>query len=140
MNPYQAYKRNEPSTGWTRIDILLALYDGALERLDKAEVAIKSGSTSTAITLLARTQLIVSELAAGVRLEGNEVTGSNILHLYEFVTDVLRKPDLKAIASARRILTTLREGFVAIQSEANELERSGQLPSADRLQMVHATA
>jgi flagellin-specific chaperone FliS len=140
MNPYLAYKRNEPSTGWTRIDILLALYDGALERLDKAEAALRSGSRAAAIPLLARTQLIVSELAAGVRLEGNEQAGTNILQLYEFVTHQLRQPELTAIANARRILQTLREGFAGIQAEANELERTGRLPPADRLQMVHTTA
>lgn len=140
MNPYLNYKRNEPSTTWTRIDLLLALYDGALERLDKAEAAIKTGNHSAAVPLLARVQLIVAELAAGVRLEVNPAAGANILHLYEFITHQLRSPRVEAIASARKVLRTLREGFEGIRAEANELERTGQLPSADRLQMVLATA
>lgn len=140
MNPYLNYKRNEPSTGWTRIDLLLALYDGALERLDKAEVALRTGNRLTAVPQLARTQLIVAELVAGVRLEGNEEAGTSILHLYEFVTHQLRQPRIEGIVNARKVLRTLREGFEGIRAEANELERTGQFPSADRLQMVHATA
>lgn len=140
MNPYLNYRRNEPSTGWTRIDLLLALYDGALERLDRAEAAIRAGTVSAAIPLLARVQLIVTELAAGVRPEVNPAVATNILHLYEFVAHQLREPQLDRIASARKILRTLREGFEGVRAEANELERTGQFPSADRLQMVHATA
>lgn len=140
MNPYLNYRRNEPSTGWTRIDLLLALYDGALERLDRAEAAIRAGAVSAAIPLLARVQLIVTELAAGVRPEVNPEVARNILHLYEFVAHQLCEPRLDRIASARKILRTLREGFEGVRAEANELERTGQFPSADRLQMVHATA
>jgi flagellin-specific chaperone FliS len=140
MKPYLNYRRNEPSTGWTRIDLLLALYDGALERLDKAEAALRAGNETAAVPLLVRVQLIVAELSAGVRLDVNPEAGTNMLRLYEFVANELRKPRQEGIANARKILRTLREGFEGIRAEANELERTGRLPSADRLQMVHATA
>ena len=69
MLAYQKYRQDEP-TGWTRIDLLLALYDKALERLDRAEQALRANDTATALPQLAKTQLIVTELAAGVRVEG----------------------------------------------------------------------
>ena len=140
MNPYLAYRRQEETTGWSRIELLMALYDKALERLDRAAAALKAGDQATAIPQIAKTQLIVSELAAGVRLDGNEENGANILRLYEFVTNELRQPRIEGIANARKILATLREGFEVIRAEANELERSGRLPTAERLRMVHATA
>jgi flagellar biosynthetic protein FliS len=140
MKPYAKYQRTEPSTGWTRIELLLALYDGALERLDRAEAALKAGNTNAATGLLSRIQLIVSELAAGVVLEGNEEAGTNMLRLYEYVTHELRSPRVEGIANARKVLRTLREGFEAIRGEANELERSGKLAPAEKLQMVHTTA
>ena len=128
------------ASGWTRIDLLLALYDGALERLDKAEVALRDGNVSDALPLLTRVQLIVSAMASGVRPDVNEEMATNMLRLYEYVSHELSQPRVEGIVNARKILRTLREGFEAIRDEANDLERSGRLPTADRLQMVLATA
>lgn len=140
MNPYLAYRRPEPSSGWTRIDLLLALYDGAIERLDKAEAALARGDRPAALTLLAKTQLIVAGMATGVRAEVDPDGCANVLRLYEFVVRELVKATAEAVRDARKILCTLREGFQAIRAEAVEMERSGRLQSAERLQLVHATA
>lgn len=140
MNPYQKYRRQEETTGWTRMDLLLALYDKALERLDRAEAALRSGDEPTAITQMAKTQLIVTELAAGVRVEVNPEVNTNMLRLYEHVVTELSKPQLKGIENARKILRTLREGFEGVRAEANEMERTGKVPSMNQLQIVHTTA
>lgn len=140
MNPYLAYRRMEENTGWTRIDMLLSLYDGAIDRLDKGAQAVRDGNDPAAVSYLAKTQLILSELAAGVRMTGNEELGGNLLRLYEFAAHQLRQPRLDGIATARGVLVTLREGFEAIRTEANNLERSGKLPTVEQTQMVHATA
>jgi flagellin-specific chaperone FliS len=140
MNPYRSYKQYEPASGWTRIDLLLALYDKALERLDKAEGSLLAGEPSVAVPQLAKTQHIVVELAAGVRVEVNPEANTNMLRLYDYVVAELSHASLEGIANARKILRTLREGFEAIRAEANELERTGRLESADRAQMILATA
>jgi flagellar protein FliS len=59
-----------------------------------------------------------------------------MLRLYEFVVHELKTPRLESVRNARKILTTLREGFEGVRDEANRLERSGQLVAADRMQMV----
>lgn len=140
MLAYRTYQAAEPTSGWTRIELLLALYDKALERLDTALRALDAGDTSAAVSQMAKTQLIVSELAAGVRVEVNPEANTNMLRLYEYVTHELTKPDPRHIGNARKVLATLREGFEAIRAEANELERSGQLAKADNLQIVLTTA
>ena len=140
MNPYQKYDRSEPSIGWTRIETLLALYDGAIARLNKAAMALSNGDVPVATPYLAKVQLIVSTLAAGVRVEFDEEMGTNMLRLYEYVVHELRTPRLENVASAKKILTILREGFENIREEANDLERSGELVAADRLQMLLETA
>ena len=139
LNAYQKYRKDEP-TGWTRIDLLLALYDKALERLDRAEAALRAGDPETALPQLAKTQLIVTELAAGVRVDVNPEANTNMLRLYEYAAHELARATPEAIDNARKVLRTLREGFEAVRAEANELERTGRLPSADQIQMVHATA
>ena len=141
MKRYAAYRRTEePQPTWTRIEMILALYDGALTRLDKAEVALQAGETTTAVGLIARTQLIVSALASGVREDINPEQATNILRLYEYAVYELREPRLAGIANARKVLRTLREGFEAIRDEANELERSGKIPSAEGGRLVQAMA
>jgi flagellin-specific chaperone FliS len=140
MNPYRAYRKPEPSTGWTRMDTLLALYDGALDRLNRAEAALRAGQELAALPLLAKAQLIVVELASGVRTEVNPEAGTNMLRLYEYVAHELRRPKLEGVQNARKVLLTLRDGFEAVRDEANQLERSGQLPAAEQLQLVAATA
>lgn len=136
MNPYQKYAQQQPVAGLSRIDLLLALYDGALARLGKAEMALTNGDVPVATPYLSKTQLIVTELAAGVRLDVDEQMGTNMLRLYEFVVHELKTPRLENVRNARKILTTLREGFEGIRDEANRLERGGQLVAADRMQMV----
>jgi flagellar secretion chaperone FliS len=140
MTGYRAYKPTEPTAGFTRIDLLLALYDKALERMDTAADALDRNDPATAIPQLSKTQLIVNELAAGVRVEVNPESNTNLLRLYEFVSHELAKATVPAIRGAQKLLRTLREGFEAVRAEANELERSGQLAKADQLQMVLTTA
>jgi flagellar secretion chaperone FliS len=140
MNPYKLQSQKQHVAGLSRIDLLLALYDGALTRLIKAEMALSNGDIPVATPYLSKAQLIVSELAAGVRVEVDEEMGTNMLRLYEFIVNELRTPKLKNVENAKRVLSILREGFVAIQDEANELERSGQLVNVDRLHMLLETA
>lgn len=140
MNPYLAYRKQEQTTGWTRIDFLLALYDKALERLDRAEAALRGRDPAEATSQLVKTQLILTALVSGVRPEVNESQGTNILSLYEYVSNELRRPRVTGIENARKILRTLREGFESVREEANRLERTGQLPTAEQLRIVHATA
>lgn len=140
MNPYQMHAQKQHVAGMSRIDLLLALYDGALARLDKAEMALSNGDVPIATPYLCKAQLIVSELAAGVRVDVSEEMGVNMLRLYEYVVNELRTPRMKNVTNAKKILGILREGFVSIQQEANELERSGQLVTAERLHMLLESA
>jgi flagellin-specific chaperone FliS len=140
MNAYRAYRKPDQSTGSTRIDLLLALYDKALLRLDQAETALQGGDTATAVPLIAKAQLAVTTLAGGVRAGASNELAVNMLRLYEFVVRELTEPKLDKIESARKVLKTLRQGFEAIRGEANALERSGRLPSGDQLHLIHATA
>lgn len=122
------------------MDLLIALYDKAIERLDKAEIALRAGDKLTAVPLLAKTQLIVAELAAGVRIDVNPENGTNMLRLYEYVTTQMSLVTVDSIQNSRKVMQTLRDGFESVRAEANELERTGRLPSAGRVQMVLTTA
>lgn len=139
MNPYLT-NRTPPAAPMARIDLLLALYDGALERLAKAQTCLRANDKGSAFPLINRVQLIVSELAAGVRLDVDEEMGTNYLRLYEFVVHRLKELRLPNVADAIKLLTTMREGFAAVRDEAVAMERRGDLPTADRLMTLCATA
>ena len=133
---YRGYRQNESDGGWTRIDLLLALYDNALERLDRAEGSFHAGESGAVVAQLVKTQNVLMALAAGVCVEVSPETNTNLLRLYEYMVTELTRPSLVAIANVRRIMSTLREGFEAVRVEANEMERTGQLASAERAQAV----
>ena len=65
MNPYRTYKE-ATTTESTRIDMLLSLFDRAIERLEAALTALREKQISTATKLLLRVQLLVRGLSAGV--------------------------------------------------------------------------
>jgi flagellar secretion chaperone FliS len=140
MNPYARYPQAEPLAGMSRIDLLLTLYDAALARLDKAMMALTNGDIPVATPYMAKAQLMVAELSAGVRTDVDEQMGVNMLRLYEYVANELRTPRLVNVQNAKKVLTTLREGFEGVRDQANQLERSGQLVAAGRMQMLLETA
>ncbi|VTT97932.1 hypothetical protein, partial : : FliS [Gemmataceae bacterium] len=139
MNPYLAYKKPEPTADWTRIDLLLALYDKALDRLDGADAALRAGDTAGATGALIKVQLILNALASGVDVDVAPERGTNTLRLYEYAANELRTPRAEGITNARNVLRTLRQGFEAVRAEANELERKGVIPPAEQAHLVRAT-
>jgi flagellin-specific chaperone FliS len=130
MNPLKAYAQQTRAHA-SRIDLLLALYDGAIERLEKAIVALRLGDELTALPLLARVQAIVMELAAGVNIDAGDPNSPNLLRLYEYFAHGLATRELPRLESVVKAMATLREGFRAIRAEAAALERGGEIPSLD---------
>jgi flagellar secretion chaperone FliS len=141
MNPYLAYRQTQlHALPWTRIDLLLALYDKAVERITAAEEALRAGDRPRALPLISKAQLIVLELAAGVRTDVDAATGTDMLRLYEFAAHELAAAGIDNLRSALRVLTTLREGFRTIRDEAVTLERTGRIPAAGELAMLATEA
>lgn len=138
MSPMKAYKQQQQPTSWPRIDLLLALYEGAIERLNKALPLLRAGDETAARHYLARVQGIVLELAAGINLEVNDPASVNLLRLYEFFVHATAGTDPKQLEAVLRSLTTLRDGFREIRRDAVELERTGAIPACDSPRMMVA--
>ena len=137
MNPYSAYSQQQ-TTGWTRIDLVLALYNGAIERLTKARAELERGNTRAATSLLVKAQLIVAEMAAGVDLRYGEIP-CNLLRLYAFVVERISLCKIEDIDAALRVLNTLREGMHGIREEAVQLERDGKIPPVNNVGSLQLT-
>lgn len=137
MNPYRAYQQ-QAYAAWTRIDMLLALYDGAIEKLREAEAALKRRDLAAAKPLLGKARLILAGMISAVDASQGDMA-RQFLRLYEFVNHSLQQGRLKDIEGSLKVLETLREGLQEVRPQAVEMERSGQLPSADALPRVELT-
>ena len=126
MNPYSTYMQQQ-TVGWTRIDLLLALYNGAIERLTKAREELERGDALAATSLLVRAQLIVAELAAGIDLRHGELP-RNLLRLYTFAAQRIQLGKTENIDEVLRILNILREGMQGIRGEAYSSNGTARFP------------
>ncbi|WP_437227807.1 hypothetical protein SH661x_000565 [Planctomicrobium sp. SH661] len=138
MTPQQAYRRNAQS-GWTRIEMLLAIYDATIAALDAGiDVLNQNRHDAYPAIRLRATQLFIL-LISGVDPEVSEV-GVNIRSLCIFCLDQIETRDPAAWSDARNILATVREGFQRIREEGIQLEAQGaipQLPQASTQTLLH---
>lgn len=136
MNPLGAYQR-QTTPAWTRIDMLLALFDGAVERTEQAIAAAGSADEIKKRRLRARARLAVLGLWSGVISDGSELA-TNLVNLYRFAANALAGDDVEQMRAALGVLQTLRQGFLGVRTEAVELEQSGAIPPVDAVCAVHA--
>lgn len=138
MNPYaKNQQQNTPS--WTRIDMLLALFDGAVERCEQALAALEQQNHAAAQKRLLKARLIVMGLMSGVVADGDPVT-TTILQLYEYCLHSLTQGGIEDVRGARKVLGILREGFLKVRAEVNALERSGAIPPINTTSTLQALA
>lgn len=122
MRGYEAYQQQTPS--WTRIEMLIAAYDGVVSRLTKANELIVGGDEQAAQPLLVRAQRIITELYAGLDLKYGEIP-ENIRKIYLFALSRIGLGDELDLDAAINVITTIRAALYDIRDEAIELERNG---------------
>jgi flagellin-specific chaperone FliS len=137
MNPYRAYQQQAYSA-WLRIDMLLALYDGAISKFEAARMALSKKDAAGARKHLEEARLVLAGLVSAVD-PGQGEMAAQFLRLYEFVHHAIGVGDAPSVEGALRVLRSLREGLEAIRPEAAELERSGQVPPAGAQPSVQMT-
>ncbi len=138
MNPYATYKQ-QATPSWTRIDMLLALFDGGVERCEQALAALERNDQRAAKNLLVKARLIVMGLASGVVPDGDPVT-TTFLRLYEYAQHALGQGSIGDVRGALNVLRILREGFQKIRPEAVDLERRGLIPPINTPSSLRALA
>lgn len=119
--------------------MLLALYEGAIARLEESRGLLVGGNMVAAAPSLVRAQRIVAELLSGVDLSHGEVP-RNFQRLYAFVLQAIASGEVRQIEGALEVLRTLQEGLLEIRNEATQLERSGAIPPIDTGRTLQAIA
>lgn len=129
MNGVEIY-RQQRALSWTRVDLLLALYNSAIRDIDEALAAIDSNDAETSRQKRNHAMRVVLQLQTGLDFDYGELP-VNVFRLCEFVQHALLTGEKERLVSARGVLATLHEAFEAIRTEAVELEGRGELPPVE---------
>lgn len=121
-NPYQAYQNTGVQTADQR-QLIIMLYDGAIRFLKKSVIKIEAKDYEAAHNYLVRGRDVVSELLATLKPEKGGDLGENLKRLYVYVfgriVEANMKKDPKIVAEVVQIMTTLREGWIAVKPAAS---------------------
>lgn len=124
MTAVGTYRKQSLFGGWTRVDLLLQIYDKAIGELEAARDALSADDGANHATHLIKAQKAIVAIHAGLKPDEYEVA-YNIARLLHFV---LVSIENRQYDDALKVLTELRDGFSAVSNEVNELERSGEIP------------
>lgn len=124
MKRLDAY--SQPAAPWTRIEMLLAAFDGIINRLERAQALLEQDETIKAQPLLLRSQQIVLALYEGIDLRYGQIP-QNMQKLYLFVLTCIGMGPKVDVPAALKILRMIRDGLESIRGSASEMERRGEL-------------
>jgi flagellin-specific chaperone FliS len=118
----------QPAVQWTRIEMLLAAFEGTISRLEKAQLLLEQGEPLKAQSLLFTAQRLVLALYEGIDIRHGEIP-ANMQKLYLFVLGCIGVGEKLDLPAAIKILKIIQGGLLDIKETANNMERSGQLSS-----------
>jgi flagellar protein FliS len=127
MNPHLKYKQNS-SLAWTRIDMLLVVYNLTVAALDEGARLIEENRVSELASARLRAMRRLVAIADGLDLNQQGLP-IQILRLVEFSLEQIKSDSSQAWRSAAEVMSTLRDGFTEIQDEARKDECEGRIPA-----------
>jgi flagellar protein FliS len=102
----------------TPLELVVMLYDGALQSLAKARAAIERRDIAARRDALSHAMAIISELQSTLNLEQGGAVAASLDELYTYCSlrllDGAMKNDTAPIDEVRRLLTTLRDAWQTI--------------------------
>jgi len=124
MNQYQNYAIETMVKGWTRIDMLLALYDRAISTIEDAKLAKESACAAELANKLIESQRLVLALHSGLNTDKFELA-ADVARLLNFVLLRLQEQNFD---EANYFLGKLRASFAEIRDDATAMEKEGKIP------------
>ena len=126
----------QPVANWTRIEMLLAAFEGTIYRLETAQSLLSQDEMVQAQPYLLSAQQLVLALYEGIDVRYGEIP-ANMQKLYLFVLGCIGLGANLDLPAAIRIMKTIQGGLHDIKETANDLERSGQIsPATEELPQV----
>ena len=127
MNPHYAYRRNAQS-GWTRIEMLLAIYEATIKSLESGIAAVDAGDQRALNKQYLKTSQLLVLIIDGIDSESGEVA-ERVRALCTYAISQVGSLSRDGWRNALVVISTLHEGFEGIREEAIELETQGAIPS-----------
>lgn len=124
MNEYKNYSLETMVNGWTRIDMLLALYDRAIAAIQFAKLAKQSNDSRLMTNQLVEANKFLLGLHSGLDTENDQVA-VDVARLLNFVMLRLEEHNFD---EAIHFLSKLQSTFEQIRDEASALEKAGKIP------------
>src|SRR5436305_10198110 len=118
------------SLQWTRIEMLLAAFDGTITRLESAQSFLEQGDPIKAQPLLLTAQRLILTLYEGIDLRYGEIP-ANMQKLYLFVLGCIGVGESLDLPAAIKVLKIIHHGLKDVKDAANEVERKGHVSSAN---------
>jgi flagellar protein FliS len=115
------YRRTNVHTR-SPLELVVMLYDGALQSLGEARDAMARKDVGTRTTAISRALAILAELQGTLNMKEGGAIAEELDRLYAFaisrLVDVTTKRDASAIDEIVRVLTPLRDGWSQIAQQA----------------------
>lgn len=131
MEPVKKYKRQSLFGGWTRVELLLELYDEAIENIKICQQS--SIESQTYANAFLKAQKTILAIHSGLKPDEYEIA-FNVARLLHFVLVCLEQ---KKYDDSLKVLLELQVGFKAIEEEAKKLEAEGKIPPLVNEDSVH---
>ena len=110
--------------GWTRIEMLIALYDRAIMAVEEAQRALDEGDQNLHARCKIEANKFILGLLSGLDSEKCQIAAS----VQKLLVFVMVRIDERKYDDAIRFLEKLKESFSQIRDEAASLEKSGKIP------------
>jgi flagellar secretion chaperone FliS len=121
-----AYRQTKLISTEDPLDLIIMLYDGAVESLDKAARAADSKDLATKLRSVDKAGLIIDELMASLNKEiGGDIT-ANLEDLYLYMSKELTLANLQndsgKMRQVRDLAAVLRSAWIAVRDQQTNSE------------------
>jgi flagellar protein FliS len=116
-----AYTQTKVATTYNPVELIIMLYDGAIDFLDKAATAINMREVPIKIKYIDKTMAIIEELLKALNLEVGGEIAINLQNLYLYMMKELvlanAQNDINKLNHVIGLLKNLREAWVQIKNQ-----------------------
>jgi len=117
-----SYQKTE-AFGKSPLELLLMVYDGAIQALSEAEAAFRDGDRDTGREKVERARKFVTHLYTTLDNERGGEVALQLGHLYVFIIERLQvaqaSADYEALVDLQAILDNLRSGWKGVEKSVN---------------------
>jgi flagellin-specific chaperone FliS len=123
MSQIDTYKKQAIATNWTRVEMLVFIYDRLIASLEACEIGRDAGDERTVTMNQLEAFKAIAALESGLRPEEDDVA-ANIARLLHFVVGEIENQNFSSSIIAIR---PIRDGFAAVQEQVNQMEANGEI-------------